>query len=129
MKTKFLKYGFTLIVALMLVGAGCSSSDNKDKDGNGDPSITGCFIELFDGDNFKDDSIKVEGPAEYADLDNLPNSNDKNWTDEADSFKVGPNTRVTVWTQRNFEGESTQYEEGEYPSVDEPYSLKIECIE
>jgi len=89
----------------------------------------GCYIQLFDGDNFTDDSLTVKEPGEYPDLDELPDADGKNWTDEADSFKVGEGTTVTVWTETDFEGDSTVYEAGDYKSVDEPYSLKIECEE
>lgn len=107
--------------------ASCSSDD--DNGGINPPPDNGasCYVQLFDGNNFKDDSIMVEGPGEYADLSDLPNADGTDWTDEADSFKVGDSTTLTVWTETNFQGDSTVYEAGEYPSVDEPYSMKIVC--
>lgn len=124
-----------LFFSLTLVSAGCTDDDvgdnndeteNPDEEGDDDVA-KGCFIELFDGDNFKDDSIKVNGPAEYSDLSDLPDANGMDWTDEADSFKVSKDATVTVWTETNFEGDSTVYDAGNYPSEDEPYSLKIDC--
>lgn len=107
----------------------CSSDDNADK-GEDDPEVSGdCFVHLFDGDNFdeNDDHVIIDEPGEYSDLSDLPNAEEKDWTDEADSFIVGDSTTVTAWTETNFEGDSTVYEGGEYASVDEPYSMKIIC--
>jgi len=104
----------------------CSSDDDNGGNHSENPPNS-CFVELFDGDNFSDDHIIIEGEGEFPNLDNLPNADGKNWTDEADSFKVGPQTTMTVWTQTNFEGDSTVYETGEYPSEEEPYSIKIRC--
>lgn len=121
---------FNLIAALFfsmgLLMAGCSSDDDTVDDDDKEAS-EGCYIHLYDGDNFKDDNLKVEGPAEYADLDDLPGADGKNWTDEADSFKIGKDATVTVWYEKDFEGGSKEYTAGEYPSADEPYSLKITC--
>lgn len=116
------------LMLLFIIGisfAGCSSDDDSSNH-SGDPEGE-CYVHLFDGDNFKDDDIKIEGEGEYPDLSNLPGADGKDWTDEADSFKVGANTTLTVWTHTNFAGDSTVYEAGEYPSVDEPYSIKIKC--
>lgn len=108
---------------------GSTDEGNTGNDGGGNGGMPdACYIQLYDGDNFKDGSIIIEGAGEYADLKGLPGADGKDWTDEADSFIVGEGTRVTVWTKKNFEGESKVYEAGEYPSVDEPYSLKIECL-
>lgn len=102
--------------------------DHKHEDGGGE-GVAACSVQLFDGDNFKDDHITIKEPGEYENLDDLPGSDGKNWTDEADSFKVGKNTTVTVWTETDFKGDSKVYEAGDYKSVDEPYSMKIECVE
>lgn len=107
----------------------CSSDDANDDNSDSGDTPESCYIHLFDDDDFGDDNIIVEGEGDYADLSDLPNSDGEDWTDEADSFKVGPETIVTVWTETNFEGDSTVYETGDYPSVDEPYSMKIRCEE
>lgn len=115
----------TGILTLFIIGillTSCSSDDDHSGDQNGS-----CYVHLFDGDHFKDDDIVIEGEGEYPNLSNLPGADGKDWTDEADSFKVGANTTLTVWTQTNFAGDSTVYEAGEYPSEEEPYSLKIKC--
>lgn len=117
---------FSLIL-LFMAGVSLTSCSSDDDATSGGDDQGNCYVHLYDGDNFKDDDIIIEGEGEYADLSDLPGSNGKDWTDEADSFKVGENTTVTAWTAKNFEGDSIVYEAGEYASVDEPYSLKIVC--
>ena len=124
---KTLKSISFLFIFLLFSAAFISCSSDDDNGDNSGNTPDSCYVHLFDGDNFTDDNIIIDGEGEYADLDDLPNSDGKNWTDEADSFKVGENTVLTTWTKTNFEGDSTIYEAGEYPSEEEPYSLKITC--
>lgn len=126
---KMLKSASLIMLLLFstLLLASCSSDDDNNDDATTLDPLESCQVQLFDGDNFKDDQIVINGPGEFSDLSDLPNSDEKDWTDEADSFRVGEHTTVTVWTAINFEGDSTVYEAGDYPSVDEPYSLKITC--
>src|SRR5699024_9109406 len=117
-------------LTLIMATTACSSDDDnpEETEAEGNDDEKGCYIHLYDGDNFKDDDLKVEGPAEYTDLDDLPGDDGKNWTDEAGSFKVGKTATVTVCYETDFEGESKVYEAGAYPSEDEPYSMKITVI-
>lgn len=126
MKRNILNYVFiTLLVVSVPIFQSCKSDD--DGNGNGKTGIADCTVQLFDGDNYKDDHITIKGPGEFPDLSKLPGSN-KNWNDEADSFKAGKNVTVTMWTKTNFEGESVTYKKGAHePSIDEPSSMKIEC--
>lgn len=108
--------------ALLTAGlafAGCADDDNL-------PGS--CYVQLYDGDNFKDDNIVVDQPGEYKNLKNLPGANGKDWTDEADSLRVGKGTKLTAWHEENFKGESKTYDPGDYKSVDEPSSMTIECV-
>ncbi len=122
-----------LLISLLTLNSSCSNDDDRgnndieNPDETGEEDHGGCFIELFDGDNFKDDHLKVEGPADYADLSDLPNADGFDWTDEADSFKVSKGATVTIWTATHFKGDSTVYDSGDYPSENEPNSLKIKC--
>lgn len=104
----------------------CNKDDDNNENGNG--STNGeCYVHLFDGDNYKDDNIVVKGPGDFPTLADLPDAT-KNWNDEADSFKAGKNTTVTMWTKTNFEGDSIVYRKGAHePSIDEPSSMKIRC--
>lgn len=107
---------------LIFASASCSDDDIKTEVPEG-----GCYVHLFDGDNFKDDNIVVEGPGEFASMVSLPGSR-KNWDDEADSFKSGQNTTVIFWFRPNFEGDSVIFEGGaEKAKIEEPRSMKIIC--
>lgn len=121
----FKRLGFVgLFVLSVFLLANCSSDDDNNSPEN--PS-SDCYVQLFDGDNFTDDNIVVDGPGEFSDLSDLPGAS-KNWNDEADSFKVGENTTVTMWSETGFEGESVTYGGGtEETSGIEPSSMKIKC--
>lgn len=106
----------------------------KDSGGTSNTGHTDdCYVILYDGDRFNDgnpdeDSIKIRGPGEFANLDQLEGANES-WTNEADSFKVGDGASATVWEQTDFKGASSQYAgPAKQPSADaEPGSMKIQC--
>lgn len=127
MKTRLqTKSIFLSILSLFLLLSCHSNDDNNPPSDPQDPKGS-CYVQLFDGDNYTDDTIVIDGPGEFSDLANLPGAN-KDWNDEADSFKSGANTTVTFWTRTGFEGGSITYEGGaQEPSVDEPSSMKITC--
>ncbi|HLQ98898.1 MAG TPA: hypothetical protein VK102_00865 [Sphingobacterium sp.] len=114
---------FTTLFAVLTFAACSESNDEVDPP----DSNEGCHITLYDGNDFTDDSVVLEGPEEFADLTDLSGT-DKDWDDEADSFKAGKNAVAIFWTKPNFEGDSTRYDAGAAePSVDEPRSIKILC--
>ena len=88
-----------------------------------------CFVELFDSDNFdeNDDHIKVTEAGKYEDLTSLPGANE-DWTDEADSIRVGGGATVTIWPEKNYSGQSQTLEAGsENASIDGAASLELTC--
>lgn len=117
----------SILMMTIMVFSGILFQSCHDDDDRNDISDSGCYVHLFDGDNYSDDNIVVEGPGDFPSLADLPGT-DKNWNDEADSFKAGKNTTVTMWTRTNFEGDSIVYSKGAHePSIDEPSSMKIRC--
>ncbi len=90
----------------------------------------GCSVHLFDDDHFdeSDDNFVLTEAGKYEDLSNLPGAN-KDWTDEADSIRVGADATVTIWADPNFQGQSVTLDPGsEHPSLDsEPSSLEMTC--
>lgn len=88
----------------------------------------GCYVHLFEDDDFEDDNIVVRGPGRFANLAGLPGTN-RDWTDEAESFKVGRDATVTMWPDTNFRGTPRTFQPGsEVRSVDdEPESMEIRC--
>lgn len=90
----------------------------------------GCSFHLFDGDDFDktDDNFKLTKPGDYKSLKDLPGA-DEDWNDEADSAKVGSNTTVKIWKEKNFKGESKTLKPGsKHPDLEpEPSSIKMSC--
>lgn len=120
------KIVFLLLLSMFLTFSCSSSDDNNTPPDSEDPDGS-CYVQLFDGDNYTDDTITIDGPGEFSNLSNLPGA-DKDWNDEADSFKSGMNTTVTFWIERGFKGDSITYDGGaQEPSIDEPSSMKITC--
>lgn len=124
-----IKSGCILLSSFFVAGIMSCDKQNTPEIPPDDATVEGCEVVLFDGDRFKGPSITIQGPADHADLKDLPNSSGKDWTDEADALKVGKNAILTVWLQTDFKGDSTIYQPGNYPSVDEPFSLKIRCLD
>ncbi|MPV48821.1 MULTISPECIES: hypothetical protein [unclassified Pseudactinotalea] len=147
----------TLLIAPLAIGvvllAGCSDNGSPSNEGTspGTPSpvpaqTTGsddetfgstssgsddeCYVHLFDANDFDetDDNFKLTEPGRYKDLADLPGA-DQDWTDEADSAKVGTSATVTIWSEPNFEGkESTLDPSSEHAALDpEPSSLELTC--
>lgn len=131
-----LKHPLKAVMAAALLTfalAGCvAMGANGGKNGEGNPELpaNGCYVHLFDGDNFdaNDDNFVLTEPGRYADLKELPGA-DKDWTDEADSLIVGPNATVIGWSETNFQGTEVTYEsDSRHPDVDdEPSSLELTC--
>src|SRR5699024_6935956 len=90
----------------------------------------GCFIHLFDGEDLddQDDNFQLIDPGEYKNLADLPGA-DRDWTDEADSLRVGSGATVTIYSEENFEGTSEELQpDTELADVEhEPKSLEMVC--
>ena len=88
-----------------------------------------CSVHLWDGKNFTDRDIVINGAGRYSNLRNLPGANNKDWGDEADSLKVGSAATVKAYKEENFKGTSVTYNPGTQQSKvsEEPSSLDITC--
>lgn len=90
----------------------------------------GCWVHLFEEDDFDetDDNYRLTEPGRYADLNNLAGAAD-DWTDEAESIRVGPEATVTFWSETEFRGQPTELGPGsERADLDEePESLELTC--
>ncbi len=124
--------GFRKIIPCTILMAALSvifltTSCNKDRNKNPGPAGA-CEVRLFDGDHFTDSHITIKGPGEFPDMSKLPGAN-KNWDEEADSFKSGKDAEVTFWSEPGFKGDSFSYEAGaQKASMKEPRSMKIRCV-
>lgn len=93
-------------------------------------AATDCWVHLYDGDRFdeREPNFRLTEPGRFANLRELPGAT-QDWTDEADSIRVGPKATVTIWSQTDFQGPSQVLQPGsEHPDLDdEPYSLELAC--
>lgn len=116
--------------------SGSSSSElsgdqtSESTDPASDSGGSDCYVELFDAENFDegDDHFRLTKPGRYPDLKNLPGA-DQDWTDEADSIRVGSAANVTIWKDKDFTGTESRLDPGsEHAKVDpEPSSLELSC--
>jgi hypothetical protein len=102
-----------------------SSSSSSTREAGAD-----CYLHLFDADRFsKDDGdFKLTKPGRYASLEHLPGA-EQDWTDQADSLRVGSGATVTIWPETKFRGRPLKLKPGsQQPDLDkEPASLKMSC--
>lgn len=96
----------------------------------GAQAATGCFVHLFDGDDFDetDDNFKLTEPGRYGNLEKLPDAT-KDWDGEPDSLRVGEGATVTIWSEKDFGGDSKTYESGDEEGrlPQEVRSLELTC--
>src|SRR5262245_15514913 len=92
------------IVALVLVAAGCASAPPRI--GTNMPHPFGCYAKVYDTGRFKGTTDFINGPRRYRSLTDLPNK--ANWSKRIRSVQVGGAAVVTVWTDRDFKGESLE---------------------
>lgn len=62
-----------------------------------------CWLEIFEDNNFDQDDphVKIDGPAEFANLKNLMG---KDWSNDIESVIVGSNTTVKAYKDKDFKG-------------------------
>jgi hypothetical protein len=118
-----------LAVTMSLSGAIHAAGTGNQAGTQDGGQASGCFLIMYDGDNFEDTRITIRGAGEWKNLRNVPEAREKDWDGEADSFKVGPNATVQAWKGENFTGESRSFPPGtQQPKVDFEFkSLKIRC--
>ena len=69
----------------------------------------GCWIHIWEDENYEDDNDVIYGPGKWNNMRNLPGANKGDWGDEIDSLKIGPKATVTVWEDENFGDNSQTY--------------------
>ena len=65
----------------------------------------GCYIDVWRNANFEGDSIRIEGPAEYPDLQ----FSSGNWGDQIGSLRVGPHAFVCTYRDKDFKDEMVAF--------------------
>jgi len=66
----------------------------------------GCWIKIYEDTNFNDNSLTVHGPAEFANMRDLPGSNGYDWGDQVGSVRTGPHCWVIAYADENFQDTS-----------------------
>lgn len=71
-----------------------------------DKATPDCWVQIFEDEDFGDNTLIVWGPAQYNNLRDLPNGNNKNWGDQIDSLITGPSCWLQVFADEDFEDTS-----------------------
>jgi hypothetical protein len=71
-----------------------------------------CWIEVFDDSKYdvKDPHVQLQGPHEYATLNNL---NGKDWNNDVESVIVGSGATVRAYDERDFQGREIAFTSGQ----------------
>lgn len=62
----------------------------------------GCWVHVFEDENFQDDNDIIRVPGRYPSMRNLPGAAKDDWGDEIDSIRVGPRAQFTGWEDEEF---------------------------
>ena len=60
----------------------------------------GCYVDIFEDEDFDDESLRVYGPAEYSDLEDLGGHD---WDDRIGSVRTGPKCWAVVCADKGFD--------------------------
>lgn len=60
-----------------------------------------CYIDVWRDTDFRGETLRIHGPAEYATLDFARSD----WNDDIGSLRVGPNAFVLAYHRRDFQDE------------------------
>ena len=87
-----------------------------------------CYIDVWRDAEFRGETIRIYGPAEYASLDFAQGS----WGDDIGSLRVGPGAFVMAYHRRDFQAELITFgpndevaDLGQFKFDDEIDSLKV----
>ena len=71
-----------------------------------------CWMEVFDDSKYdaKDPHAQLQGPKEYATLDNV---NGKDWNNDIESIIVGSGATVRAYKERDFQGPEIAFTSGQ----------------
>ena len=94
------------------------------------PNPNGCYAIVYDRPLFAGARDLLNGPAQLAGLDQLPNTIAPTWRSRIRSLRVGPRATVKAYDERAFTGHSQQFAAGsEHPRLEEPLSARIQSLE
>lgn len=87
-----------------------------------------CYIDVWRDADFRGETRRIYGPAEYASLD----LDGQNWCDDIGSLRVGPNAFVMAYRRRDFQDELVTFgpndevaDLGQFKFDDEMESMRV----
>jgi len=93
-----IKYIRITAMALLLLATMSFAQVNVEQ-----PTTTeGCWVVIYEDTNYNDKQLKLEGPAQYANMRGLPNSNGEDWGDSMGSVRTGPRCWVVGYADENY---------------------------
>ncbi len=72
----------------------------------------GCWVHIWEDENFQDSSDIIAGPGSWSNLRKLPGASKEDWGDQIDSLTVGPRATVELWEDENYEDNHVVYGPG-----------------
>lgn len=71
---------------------------------------SGCWVQIWEDENFQDDNDMIVGPGRWNNMRNLPGANESDWGDEIDSLETGPNVAtLKVWEDEGYADNSRTF--------------------
>lgn len=90
-----------------------------------------CYVDVWREADFRGETLRIYGPAEYPTLDLLDHAQGS-WGDDIGSLRVGPNAFVLAYHRRNFQDELITFgpndevaDLGQFKIDDDIESLKV----
>jgi hypothetical protein len=99
-----MKYASLLAMALSGVAFSGCATPSEPRDSVAAPMSSdqneGCYIDIFEDEDFDDDSLRVHGPAEYSGLEHLGGHD---WGDRIASVRTGPKCWALMYADKGFD--------------------------
>lgn len=67
---------------------------------------SGCWIQIFEDTNYNDNSLILNGPAEFANMRALPGAGGYDWGDQIGSVMTGASCWVWAFADENYQDTS-----------------------
>jgi hypothetical protein len=76
-------------------------------------SANGCWVQIWEDENFQDDNDVITGPGKWNNMRKLPGANKSDWGDEIDSIRMGSKATGKFWEDEEFKDNSITINPGE----------------
>lgn len=111
-------------VVLMLVPVDVAAKDSTTK--------SGCWVKIYDGENYMGDTLTLAGPVSLADMSGPFGLN---WDDRVNSVQIGPKASMAVYDNEGYRDQVAMFKSGQnVPDIsrklgffDEFASVRVTC--